>query len=203
MTFYIPPGATPIDPSDLKVTATNRAQLDALEFDNIHKAEIKYFRTRKFKDAGWFKPSMLKKIHADMFGDIWDWGGKYRKTPILPIGVEPYQIPIMIYELSEDVVFWMENSTDITILEMAARIHHRLTFIHPFPNGNGRFSRFVSNLFLFSYRQTLPIWPQEMHRAGPNRSHYLEALRDADKGNIQSLMNFLCQLGAKDAILIK
>lgn len=49
----------------------------------------------------------------------------------------------------DDAVFWHENDT-FTAVERAVRIHHRLVYIHPFRNGNGRQSRFVADLYLHS-----------------------------------------------------
>ncbi len=195
MTFHPPPGATPIDDlSDLKIPIITQTQLDAAEFDNIFKAEQKYFRPKKIKNLSWFKPKVLQHIHYSMFDDVWHWAGKYRRTNVLPVGVEPYKIPILIVELCQDVEFWVKN---MPLLEAAARIHHRLAWIHPFPNGNGRFSRFISNLVLFSYRHPLPVWPTGLNRESSRRTEYLDSLRDADKGDFKPLLNYLISLGAK------
>lgn len=199
MTFTIIPDATPIDDlSHLKVPITTQAELDALEFDNIHRAEKEYFRKRKFTNGLWFKPLFLQRLHAAMFDEVWEWGGHYRTKNVLPVGVEPYQIPLMLAELTQDVEYWLTKPVDMTFLEMAARIHQRIAWIHPFPNGNGRFSRFVSNLFLFSYRCPLPIWPGGLNREGSSRSEYLLNLREADRGNFLPLIDYLKSLGARN-----
>jgi len=197
--IQIPPGATPIDDlSDLKVPITTQSQLDALEFDNIHKATQDYFRSRKYRDASWFNPPFLLKIHASMFGEVWEWAGKYRKTNVIPIGIEPFKIPMAMVELAQDVLYWLQRLQENPYIEISARIHHRLAWIHPFTNGNGRFSRFVSDLFLFSYRCSLPVWPGGLSREGPFRQHYLEVLREADKGDFKPLIDYLGHLGAKN-----
>ncbi len=202
MNFPIAPGATPIDDlSQLRIPITTQSQLDAFEFDNIFRAEQHYFQRRKFSDASWFKPVFLQNLHAAMFDEVWEWGGKYRIRTVLPIGVEPYKIPMMLAELAKDVEHWLAHPLDMAFLEMAARIHQRLTWIHPFPNGNGRFSRFVSNLFLFSYRCALPIWPGALNRESTNRSEYLATLREADQGDFQPLIDYLRSLGAKNPSL--
>ena len=111
MKLIIPPGATPIDDlSGLKVPITTQSQLDAFEFDNIHNAEQKYFRPRKFKDISWFKEPFFKELHRAMFGEVWEWAGKYRTKDVLPVGVDPYKIPMQIYELIQDVEYWTFHS---------------------------------------------------------------------------------------------
>lgn len=197
MTFTTPVGATPInDLSHLKIPITFQSDLDAAEYDNIYRAEQSYFRKRKFKDASWFSPNYLQQIHKAMFNEVWEWAGKYRNHQVLPVGVDPYKIPTMVSALSEDVAYWIKSPTDMGLLEMSARIHQRLAWIHPFPNGNGRFSRFVSNLFLFSYRRPLPIWPGVIGKESADRRQYLKVLHEADHGNFQPLMNYLKLLGA-------
>ncbi|HSX10973.1 MAG TPA: mobile mystery protein B [Chlamydiales bacterium] len=197
MTFTIVPGATPIsDLSELKIPITTQAELDAAEFDNIHRAEQFYFRRRKVNDATWLTPPFLQKIHRAMFDDVWEWAGKYRKHDVLPVGIDPYKIPLAMHELSQDVAYWVGVPVHMTLLEMSARIHHRLAWIHPFPNGNGRFSRFVSNLFLFSFRQPLPTWPGGLDRDSSHRRQYLKTLQEADKGDFRPLVDYLKFLGA-------
>jgi Fic-DOC domain mobile mystery protein B len=194
MTFSTAQGATSIhDLSDLIIPLTAQAELDAAEFDNIHKAELLYFRSKKFKNASWFTPANLQKIHKEMFDEVWQWAGKYRKHAVMPVGAESYKIPVLIHELCQDVAFWLTLSPPIPLLEMSARIHQRLAWIHPFHNGNGRFSRFVSNLFLFSYRHPLPVWPS-LSKEGNYRQIYLKALREADLGHFQPLINYLQEL---------
>jgi Fic-DOC domain mobile mystery protein B len=197
MTFTIAPGATPInDLSDLKIPITLQSELDAAEFDNIHRAEEFYFKRKKLKDVSWFTPLFLQQIHKAMFNDVWEWAGKYRKQNVIPVGVEPYKIPMMVLELTKDVAYWVRPPTDMKLLEISARIHQRLAWIHPFSNGNGRFSRFVSNLFLFSYRRPLPIWPSGLGKETADRQHYLNVLQEGDKGNFQPLVEYLKSLGA-------
>jgi Fic family protein len=43
--------------------------------------------------------------------------------------------------------FWLENNT-FPPDELAVRLHHRLTQIHGFPNGNGRHARMMANLLI-------------------------------------------------------
>jgi fido (protein-threonine AMPylation protein) len=47
----------------------------------------------------------------------------------------------------DDVRFWVENKTYLPD-EIAMRLHHRLTQIHPFPNGNGRHARMMADLLI-------------------------------------------------------
>jgi Fic family protein len=46
--------------------------------------------------------------------------------------------------LFDDARFWIENDT-YSPKELAARFHHKLVYIHPFPNGNGRHGRIMAD----------------------------------------------------------
>jgi Fic family protein len=49
--------------------------------------------------------------------------------------------------LLDDARFWADNKS-YPPLEAAARFHHRLVAIHPFPNDNGRFARIMADALL-------------------------------------------------------
>jgi len=147
----LPEGATPIqDSGGLKLDwIRTRDQLNEVEAGNIMKASSKYFSQRKFPSK-WFEEKFLRKIHSEMFNDIWNWAGIYYVGPLRNIGIKSFHIPVQVRELCSNVLFWLENKTDLTFVEQSARIHFRLAQVHPFPNGNGRHARFTADLYLHS-----------------------------------------------------
>jgi Fic-DOC domain mobile mystery protein B len=75
-----------------------------------------------------------------------EWAGQFRKTP-RNIGVDACQIGPMLRQLLDDVRYWVEHQTYAPD-EIAVRFHHRLVWIRPFPNGNGRSSRLAADLLI-------------------------------------------------------
>jgi fido (protein-threonine AMPylation protein) len=71
--------------------------------------------------------------------------------------VDPYKIPIEIKKLCDDCDYWIQNKT-YDWNEIAARFHHKVVWIHPFANGNGRFSRILTDILLKKYQQTPLTW---------------------------------------------
>ena len=59
--------------------------------------------------------------------------------------MDVYRIGLDLAQAIDDTKFWIANSI-FPADEIAIRFSHRLVFIHPFPNGNGRFSRLVGDL---------------------------------------------------------
>jgi fido (protein-threonine AMPylation protein) len=78
--------------------------------------------------------------------------------------------------------------------ELAARFHHQLVLIHPFPNGNGRCCRLIADLLLQKMGLEPFTWGSGGHASlvsqSEMRAEYLAALRAADQGDISPLLAF-------------
>ncbi len=192
-----PPDSTPLqDYSDLiPEWVQTMTDLNRIEAENILKVQRKYLRGSKENPIHWFHTGKLKSIHQSMFADVWSWAGKYRKS-ITSIGIRPALIPSQLAEFCHEARGWFETPTGFDHLEMAARIHHRLVFIHPFENGNGRFSRLISDRFLFCCNCEYPIWPADLNQDGKIRNEYIRSLKSADKGDLFPLIEFMKRFGA-------
>ena len=73
--------------------------------------------------------------------------------------------------------------------------HHRLVAIHPFPNGNGRQARLITDVLIQQLGEQLFCWGGRSPLIEPTklRSEYIEALRFADRGNLEPLWTFARQ----------
>jgi len=133
MNFFYPEDATPIDDiSALKLHwVKTQKDLNHVEAENISNALSKYLIKSVSSPKKWFNISMLKKIHYEMFCNVWSWAGKFRTTQTTP-GIQPYQINEALENLCRDVHYWSNKNYCLNLVERAARIHHRLVFIHPF-----------------------------------------------------------------------
>lgn len=96
-------------------------------------------------------------------------------------------------QLLDDAQFWIDNST-YPPKELAARFHHKLVFIHPFPNGNGRHARLLADAVLTKLMNEPEIdWAggYRLERMGERRDQYILALRAADKHDYSDLLKFV------------
>ena len=200
--FEYPEGATPIDDiSELKIPwIKTQSQLNRVEAENISSAIEKYLIKSIKPPINWFNLANLKKIHKDMFYDVWNWAGSFRTTQTIP-GIKPYQIQDALRDLCDDVLYWNNDGCEMTFIEQAARIHHRLVFIHPFPNGNGRFSRIIADRYLKSWKCSFPTWPREIQNESQIRTQYIRSLKSADSGDYSLLIDFIKNWGGKDPAL--
>lgn len=192
--FNYPEGATPIDQDEangLKLKhITYQHELNEIEQSNINKAKLWLLKQpkdpKKLLDLAY-----LCKLHQQMFGDVWSWAGQFRKTE-KNIGIDPKNISIEVKNLLDDVLYQLENRT-YDLDEIVARFHHRLVKIHLFPNGNGRHARLVADRLL-AISDRIPFnWGKDINLSidSDTRKSYINALRDADKGNIEQLMKFV------------
>lgn len=166
-----------------------RSELNVAEQANIAEAILWLAKRRRRNVSDILDDAFLRELHRRMFGDVWRWAGKYRVTA-RNIGTDAYRIPSEMRLAIEDVRFWVENET-FEPDEIAVRFSHRLVLIHPFPNGNGRFSRLAGDL-LASYLGRPPFsWGQtSLVSASETRAAYISALRAADAQNFAPLIEF-------------
>jgi Fic-DOC domain mobile mystery protein B len=124
-----------------------------------------------------------------MFDQTWKWAGQYRRTE-KNIGIPAYQTREQLGVLLGDVRYWIEHGT-YSPDEIAVRFHHRLVVIHPFPNGNGRHARLIADVLAIKMGRPAFTWgATDLVRPGEARAQYLEAIRAADKGEMQTLIAF-------------
>ncbi len=196
--FQEPEGATELTPDDingLKHDVETREALNELEFTNITQAQH-WLNGRPATTAeDIFDINFVLKLHQFMFGDVWGWAGQFRITE-LNIGCAPHQITTELKNLLDDIKTWMEFD-NFESLELCARIQHGLVKIHPFPNGNGRFSRLFTDYVRVVLLDLPPMnWANgDLDKQSEERSEYISSLREADKGNFEPFVQYLKERG--------
>lgn len=155
---------------------------------NIANATIKYLAAPPTKKEAPFTYSWVMHLHEEMFGDVWEWAGKLRKIE-LSIGIKAYLVPMELKKLCDDIAYWSEYKT-FDPFETAARIHHRAVQIHPFQNGNGRWSRMLANIYLRVHGKMPVRWQEDLLASeNPKRNEYIIALKKADAGDFKDLID--------------
>jgi len=179
----------------LLLPLTTRAELNAAEAASIAKARTwAMVRSRPLTPGQLLREDWLKQLHKRMFEPIWKWAGDYRRADINIGSVLWPQVPTAMREALDDATFWVEHRTanGMTLAEVAVRVQHKLVVVHPFPNGNGRWSRLVADLLMRSQGGRPLTWGggANLQSESDNRDTYLAALREADRGNFDALIAF-------------
>ncbi len=189
----LPKGATPLEPEEmegLKQThISTREELDRWEQENISEA-MDWLDSRKNKTEI-LSEDFIKKVHEKMFYKVWTWAGSFRRTN-KNIGVDWYTIAVDLRRLLDDVKYQIEHKSFLPD-EIAIQFHHRLVQIHPFPNGNGRHSRIMTDILLKDVLgQDQFTWGNsDLTREGDVRNIYIDALVAADRHNYEPLKIFV------------
>lgn len=190
--FQEPDDATPLDPAlrgDLLQTwITTRADLNEAEEENILDG-ADWARRRRGGAEALLNEDFSKSLHEQMFGDVWKWAGSYRQNE-LNIGIAPHLVPAEMPVLFDNARFWVENNT-FPPDDIAVRLHHRLTQIHGFPNGNGRHARMMADLLIEKLGGKPFSWGSgSIHDTGTLRTTYINALKAADNHDFAPLLAF-------------
>jgi Fic-DOC domain mobile mystery protein B len=164
---------------------TTRGELNEAEASNIADG-YGWFIARK-RDI--LDPQLLSALHKRMYGQVWKWAGSYRTTP-RNIGIDAYRIPTEVRGTIDTVRYWVENTT-FDPDEIAVRFSHMIVAIHPFPNGNGRFSRLIGDALASQLGQEPFTWGRvSLIDPGETRDAYVAALKAADNHDYGRLIGF-------------
>ncbi|MBX9647301.1 MAG: mobile mystery protein B [Xanthobacteraceae bacterium] len=190
--FQEPNDATPLDPAlrgDLIQTwVTTRADLNEAEEENIIKGAA-WARRRRGGTEALLSEDFSKSLHKQMFGEVWKWASTYRQIE-LNIGIAPHLVAAEMPVLFDNARFWVEHKT-YSPDEIAVRLHHRLTQIHGFPNGNGRHARMMADLLIEKLGGKPFTWGSgSIHDTGTLRTTYVNALQAADDHDFGPLLEF-------------
>ena len=185
-------GATAISPEELDALIPNLAtkeELNQWERQNILEAYSWALARSSGRRQDPLTEAYARALHRRMFDQTWKWAGLYRTTE-KNIGIPHYEIRDSLAGLLGDVRYWLDHQV-YGPEEIAIRFHHRLVFIHPFANGNGRHARLMADVLMQKQGGAVFTWGgADMTRAGDCRRDYIDALRAADRHDIQPLLVF-------------
>jgi fido (protein-threonine AMPylation protein) len=120
----------------------------------------------------------LRSLHARLYGDIWTWGGKYRRREI-NIGVAPEQIAVELRSSLDGLRYRWAHTADWTAHQLGIAVHAETVRIHPFTDGNGRSTRLLADLTLLAAQgldETPAVYDWDV-----DKRLYIEALRRYDQ----------------------
>lgn len=187
-------GQTPLTDEEreglLIPSISTRAELDEFEQQNIERA-IKWTLGKRFKKDRLLSEDFIKRLHKEMYGDVWSWAGTFRKSE-RNLGMNWIQIPLEVRKLIDDCKYWADKKV-YSPAEIAIRFKHKIVQIHCFPNGNGRHSRLMGDLIMEKIFGLRPFtWGSgaNLEKAGKSRDEYIKAIKEADNDRITRLVEF-------------
>ncbi len=172
-------------------TLAFKSELDQAEAENILQARTwLYARAKNVTTNNILKTKWVKELHRRMFDEVWDWAGQYRKTN-KNIGVDAYRIATEVETMLMETKARLENieKWNLTKQQIAIELSHKAVQIHPFSNGNGRWSRDLADVFLNSLGEKSFTWGITLPR---DKQHQvmIAAVKRADNGYFDDYLFF-------------
>ncbi len=191
-TFRSRDGSTPLEPDQIEGLKyshiTTMAELDEVEDLNIQQG-LDWLNHQS--NCDFLTISFLNKLHKKLFGEVWKWAGSHRIKLVNLSKFDRYHIGPELKKLFEDTRFWVKHE-HMDWNEISATFHHRLVSIHPFPNGNGRTARIMTEFLQKQNGQKITSWKNSLENSPDNRrNQYIQSLKKADDGDYKQLIEFV------------
>lgn len=154
------------------ITVEGKSLREHLEATNHQKA-IDFIRSIVKKGHQFISENDIKNVHKIILTGIDDrWAGIYRQIQVFIRGavVEPPPPNEVSYRMRK-LVEWLQSEQGQHPVKIAADLHYRFIFIHPFIDGNGRTARLLMNLVLMHAGFPIAIIKTE------ERQEYIEAIK--------------------------
>jgi Fic family protein len=172
------------------ITIKGKPLKDHLEAKNHYEA-LEYLSDLIEKDKKQtISEQLIRGLHQLIIQGVdKEWAGKYRNSGVIIGGAEhkPPEAIDVPYEMKKLIKWWRQNQKKLHPIELAVIIHHKLTYIHPFFDGNGRTARLMMNLILMRTGYPLVIVLKN------DRKKYYRVLAEADKNNLIPFIRFIAQ----------
>lgn len=116
-----------------------------------------------------------------------EFAGAYRTGNVMITGSNhiPPEAGTIPNEMNHLIRWIQKEKCKLHPIELAAILHHKLVYIHPFFDGNGRTARLIMNLLLMQRGYPLILILKN------DRKRYYDALTKADRGDYQSFVRLI------------
>ena len=172
------------------ITIKGKPLKDHLEAKNHYEA-LEYLYSLVEKDNSQnISEYLIRNLHKLVTAETdKEWAGNYRNSNVIIVGSE--HTPPDAFEVSivmGDLIKWLrENQKKLHPIELAAIFHHKLVFIHPFFDGNGRTARLAMNLLLMQKSYPMAVMLKN------DRKKYYQTLSRADEKDYAPFVRFIAQ----------
>ncbi|MDO8468608.1 MAG: Fic family protein [Candidatus Peribacter sp.] len=142
------------------------------------------------QDSSTISEHIIRQLHQLVVRETEaEWAGTYRNGPVI-IGGADHTPPDAadVPRRMEELMRWLKiHQKTLHPVELAALFHHKIVFVHPFFDGNGRTARLAMNVQLMRRGFPLAIILKN------DRKKYYHVLEKADRGNEAAFVLFIAQ----------
>lgn len=172
------------------ITIKGKPLKDHLEAKDHHEALEFVYDLIQPQKRSTLSENLIRTLHSLVMQKTdEEWAGRYRNAAVF-IGGAAHQPPdaSVVPAKMVDLIKWLrKNERKLHPIELAALIHHKVVYLHPFFDGNGRAARLVMNILLMRKGYPLAIILKN------DRPRYYRVLSQADGENFVPLVRFVAQ----------
>ena len=195
-------GATRIpfeDVSALRQPLLTLKELDEAEANNIRRAmQMWEINKRRPSYSELLTLTYAKSLHLICFGMVWDWAGMFRNVQT-NIGIEPIKIQYELKQALENINYKISLVVNLPKAERDAQLElivaefaYKIVWIHPFKNGNGRWSRVYADRLADVLKIPRFSWGKSIPSIDLRRNEMLNAICIADStGDIRDFLSWV------------
>jgi len=172
------------------LTIKGKPLKDHLEAKDHHDALEFLYNLINNQSQSTISEHLIREIHSLIVKKTEEeFAGKYRTSNVFIGGSDhtppdAMQVPI---DMSKLMVWFVKERKKIHPVELCALLHHKLVYIHPFFDGNGRTARLIMNIILMKAGYPLTVILKN------DRKKYYRVLDKADNGDYSPLVRFIAQ----------
>lgn len=174
----------------------SKTAMDEVEAMALERAQGRYIQENVVDEKTKFTARLIRQMHADWLGGIYEWAGRYRSVEM---SKGRFTFP-PAYLITDNMVrFEHEVLRMLTpcrpgplskICKAVATVHADLLLIHPFREGNGRLVRWIANTMLAQAGLTMPDYGFVGKGSRLLRKAYLGAVIKGYGGDYLDLSRF-------------
>ena len=170
------------------LTVKGKSLKDHLEAKDHHEALDYLYDLVEHDKRHTISQRLIRSLHQIIMQETdKEWAGSYRDANVI-IGGATHTPPdaLDVPRKMEELIKWIsENKKNLHNIELSALLHHKLVYIHPFFDGNGRTSRLAMNILLMQYGFPMVVILKN------DRKRYYNVLNRADNGDYEPLIKFI------------
>ena len=172
----------------------SRRQIDRAEYEALVAVQAAYLERVTSRTR--FTARLLRQMHADWLGGIYEWAGQYRHVELSKGGFQwpPAFRVAENMEAFERGVLAKRTPCSASPLPVVARgiaeVHAELLLIHPFREGNDRLARWLADLMALQAGLPLPQYRFSGRGGKARQAAYLRAVKAGYAQDYELLTGF-------------
>jgi cell filamentation protein len=146
-----------------------------------------------------FTAALLREMHRDWLGDLYEWAGRYRTLELSKGGFQwppAFLVAKNMLKLEEGLLRAHTPCRPGKVPDVARRVaevHAELLLVHPFREGNGRLARWLADLMALQAPLPAPEYRLDGRGSESQQLRYLEAVQRGYLKDYGALTDFFCE----------